>query len=519
MTRFRIGIARLWHESNSFAGTQATIDDFRNRSSYSGVDVGEEMLAHPERRNEVTGFVEAFKQDGNVEIVPLMSAGTLPSGLVTAEAAGFLEETLRREIRKAGPLDGICFAPHGAVSATTIPDLDGHFLNVFREELGPDIPIVCSLDCHAVVTRRMVDFSTALVAYRTHPHMDLVETGMRAARILLDTLRGKVKPVMRCQKIPLLFVDAGTDRQPLRRLFDEFIAWDRTEGVMACSLCTAYPYQDVTEQGWAALSVTDDDPDLAERLARQLAENVWNERRALLPEPMFAPEEAILEAAATPGCPVVIADSADNIGGGADGDTTTLLSVLLAMCSDVDGLILAHLPDMAAVAALATAKVGDTVTVRVGGKRSERFSAPVTVTGQILCKTNGCITNDGKFGPAPTIDIGETICLGIDNLRLVLTEHLIMGPQPSLFRKVGIEPFDAKIVALKSGGGYKVTYGHVAKAVLHADCPGAMSFDVRNFDFKNVPRPILPLDCDFEWRPQENANGTAEDRHALQPEP
>lgn len=496
MSVFRIGVGGFWHESNSFCPVPTHLEDFL---SYSGILVGSEI---PEsgRRDEVAGAVEVLQRDGRIEIVPLVSAEALPAGHITDAAVDRLSDLVRRQVRDSNGLDGICFTLHGAMRAESTTDLDGHFLRILREETGNDVPIVCALDNHAVVTRQMLDLADALVAYRTHPHEDVLETGARAARILLDALDGKTKPVMRCRKVPLLFPDSGTENGTLKDVFDEFIAWDDIEGVIACSLFPSFPWQDAPEQGWAALAVTDNAPELADRLARELAQACWDVRHDLLPEPMVSPEDAVRRAVAIRGCPVVIADPADIVGGGGGGDNTVLLETLLGMRGDVDGLILHHIPDRQAVAALKASQVGDTVTLDVGGKRDDRFSKPVTVTGTILAIAQGPITDDGKFTSKPLVEVGTIVLLGVDNVRLVLTERLIMGPQPSLFRKVGIEPFDAKIVALKTGTGYNVTYAHVAKARIVADCPGALSRNLSNYDFKRIPRPIFPLDPDFEWR-------------------
>lgn len=500
MAALRIGIGRFWHESNSFSSALTAIHDF---ASYDGIVVGTNVLKHLDRRDEMAGFADALGRQSNNTILPLLSAGALPSGLLTEETVHSLEEVLRTQVRRARPLDGICLALHGAMSSTSIADLDGHFLEVLREEAGPDVPVVCALDCHAVVTQKMVDFSTALIAYRTHPHTDLVETGRRAADILVDVLRGKVRPITRYQKIPMLMPpsDDGTHAGALKKLFDRFIAWDRLDGVIACSLCPGFAWQDVPEQGWTAIAVTDNDGALADRLARELAEACWEARQDLLPEPMVPPEEAIRMAAAIPGCPVIVTDSADTIGGGAPGDNTALLDALLKMRRQVDGMVLLHIPDPEAVSRVKGLKVADTVTVEVGGKRDRRFCRPLSVTGQLLCIADGPITNDGKFTAQPRIKTGAVVCLGIDNVRLVLTERSVCGPQPSLFRKVGIEPFGAKIVALKTGVGYKVTYSHAAKAVIRADCPGAESYNLDNYAFERIPRPMFPIDRDFDWSP------------------
>ena len=494
MSTYRIGIARFWHESNSFSPLTTGIADF---ASYAGgVAVGAEVLNRPERSDEIAGFAAVLGQDSQVETVPLLSAGALPVGLLTEDTVQFLEDLLRRQLQAAGRLDGVCLATHGAISGATIADLDGYFLELIRAELGYDVPIIVALDCHAMVTRKMVDLATALIAYRTHPHVDLVDTGRRAAAILLRTLRGEIQPVTRHEKIPMLLPppDDGTNSGALKELFDKFIAWDSIPGVIACSLCPAFAWQDVPEQGWTALAVTDGEAALAERLAGELADACWELRHQLLPAPMQLPEAAVRAAAAVPGCPVVITDSADTVGGGAPGDNTVLLQTLLALRDEVDGLILAHLPDPEAASTLSQSQAGDIVTVAVGGKRDTRFCEPVTVTAQVMCVTGGAITDDGKFSSEPMVDVGKTVCLGIDNVRLVVTERVVLGPQPSLFRKVGIEPFDAKIVTLKTGVGYKATYAGAAKAVIRSDCPGAVSYNLGNFEFKHLARPMFPLD-------------------------
>ena len=499
MDGLRIGIGRFWHESSSFSAVATTIGDF---SSYGEIAVGSQVLEHADRQDEVTGFIQVLRQRPAMEIVPLISAGALPSGLVTREAIDTLEKTLRTQLRQAGRLDGICFALHGAMSAVGVHDLDGHFLTVLREELGSEIPIVCPLDCHAVVTRQMVDLSTALIAYRTHPHVDLVETGRRAAGILRGTLEGKLQPTMDFRKVPLLLPppDDGTHAGALKELFDLLVSWDQDQDVLACSLCPSYAWQDVPEQGWTALAVTNANPDLAGQLATELARRSWEARYRLQPTPMVSPQKAVREALATPGCPVVITDSADTTGAGAPGDSTRLLEVLLSMRNRIEGLIIIHLPDAPAVSRLKQRQVGAAVSVAVGAKRDTYFGRPVEVTGRLLAVTDGIINDDGNFTSEPVIDAGSLVCLGVDNLRLVVSERPVLGPQPSLFRKVDIEPFTAKIVALKTGVGYKVTYGDVAKAVIRADCPGAASYNINNYEFIHVPRPMFPLDAQAEYQ-------------------
>ena len=502
MSRFRIGVGRIWQECNSFSCVATKLADYQ---SAGGIAFGDGVLDQPTRRDEVTGFLDVLAADQDVEVAGLLNANALPSGCATDEVVAFFEDTLGKQLHETGPLDGICFALHGANSALSVTDLDGHFLRIIRDMVGKSLPIVCTLDFHAIVTQQMLDFGDVFFAYRTHPHVDLVETGRRAARVLLRQLQGKCKPVMSYQRVPLLLPppDEGTHAGPLKRLFDTFIAWDQIHGVIGCSLCCSYPFQDVNEQGWLAMAVTDDNAPLGDKLVSQLAEQAWKARHHLLPKPMLPADEAIQQAIAVEGCPVVITDSADTVGAGAPGDTTDLLHQLLDMHHKVDGLILIHIPDPEAISAIkASAQVSE-ATVDIGAKRDLRYSQPsVTVTGCVMCITEGPINDDGHFGTDQIVETGSIVCLGVDNVRIVLTDRIIMGPQPSLFRKVGIEPFEAKIVALKTGVGVKPTYGDMAKAIFRADCPGASSYNFHHHDYQAIRRPIFPLDTEFCWRPE-----------------
>jgi microcystin degradation protein MlrC len=499
----RIGVGRIWHESNGFFAVPTTLDDFR--SYPGGLVLGDALLDRGDADDELTGMLDVFRDEPSVQPVPLLAAAREPSGAIAADSADALADLLRRQLQDAGPLDAVCFSLHGAMTGAQTPDLDGRFLQVIRDEVGGSVPVVCSLDCHAVVSRQMIELATALTAYRTHPHRDVAETGRRAARILLDVLAGRTRPVIAAQKIPLLFVDRGTVTSPLDRLFDKFIAWDDLDGVIACSLCPAYPYQDVPEQGWTALVVTDDDPALAQRLAQELARDVWDARHELKPEPMLPPHDALREARRMSGSPILVTDSADNVGAGARGDTTGILQAMLDTCRDCKGLVLANFTDAQAADIGKSHDVGQTVTVQVGGESDPRYGEPVPVTATIEAVSRGPIPDDGKFTGQPTLDVGAIVCLAVGALRIVLTEHPVWGPHPSLFRKVGIEPFEAKIVVVKSGIGYRVTYGSVARGVIDADCPGPGSRNVRHFDFQAIPRPMFPLDDDLP--PSDGSSG------------
>jgi microcystin degradation protein MlrC len=188
---------------------------------------------------------------------------------------------LRAQLRAAGKLDGVCFATHGSMASAADGDLDGRMLALIHEEC-PGVPITVGLDLHAMVTERMIEHSIAAVSYRTHPHLDLWETGEKAAKILLGALAGQTSPVQSMVRAPMLFADCGTNVGELARIFADIEAWEAADPhVLSLSLNMAFPSLDAAGQGWVAVAVVDGDQALADALAARLAARCWDARAVL----------------------------------------------------------------------------------------------------------------------------------------------------------------------------------------------------------------------------------------------
>ena len=514
----RVGVLKFWHESNTFTSVDTELARFTELGTYSGVKLGDECRPEPgDRNSELTGMLDTFEAaPESVQVVPLMSAGSMPSGPWTAEVVAQMEALLMAQLRKAlavGPLDGVCAALHGAMASRHDRDLDGWILELIRAEVGPNVPITVALDCHAVVTARMAQHARCLVSYKTHPHLDLPETGARAASLLLQALQNPDGGPTQCLiRVPMLFADCGTEVGELKQIFADFAAAEEAPGVLSCCLNMAFPMLDAEDQGWTVVVITDDDIALAESLCTTLAQRVWDARTALWGElelgvPM---QEAMRQAAAVEtgrAGPVVITDAADNVGGGTPGDTPGVLRELLThreLFAPTE-LALLHIPDPSAVALLSDVAIGATTAVPVGGKLDTSFGEPVHVEGTLLARVEGPIENcapGGAFGgTGPTIETGTLVCIASENVRLVLSEKKVQGPHPSIFTKVGLDPFGetTKIVVLKSGTGWQTTYEGKCAAMIRADCPGPMNYNVANFPWGNVRRPIYPLDERMDW--------------------
>ena len=275
--RPRVGILALLQESNTFLSGRTTRRHFEEDLLLRGEAIRQQMAAS---QHEVAGFFAGLAQ-ADIEAVPLFVARAYPHGVIEAASFDFLLESLLRELEAAGPLDGILAAPHGATVAEQAPDADGHWLRRVREKIGPDLPLIATLDPHANLSPEMVAATTALIAYNTNPHLDQRQTGEKAAALMARVLRENLR-LTQAAAFPPMAINIQrqrTDLPPLSHLYTAATALCARPGVISHSLLLGFPYADVAEMGSAALVVTEDNIALAQQCAQQIAREMWQMRR------------------------------------------------------------------------------------------------------------------------------------------------------------------------------------------------------------------------------------------------
>jgi microcystin degradation protein MlrC len=321
----RIGIIGLLHESNTFIATPTTLESFRQGVLASGAEVREKFAGG---HHEIGGFFGLLDQTAGVEAVPIFAARATPSGAITAATVDQLLAMMEENFRRAGKLDGLLLAPHGAGVSESFPDLDGHWMSLVRAWVGPDVPIISTIDPHANLSQKMVDATDALIAYRTNPHLDQRERGVEAARLLLRTLRGEAKPTQ-ASAIPA--VSINIERQnpraaPCRPMYELADAMLREPGVLSNSIVLGFPYADVREMGTSFIVVSDNNPGQARQLVNQLADHLLAQRDAFAGE--FISIDEVIAMLPKSEKPVLLLDMGDNVGGGSPGDGTILAAAL-----------------------------------------------------------------------------------------------------------------------------------------------------------------------------------------------
>ncbi|MBI4254398.1 MAG: M81 family metallopeptidase, partial [Candidatus Rokubacteria bacterium] len=391
------------------------------------------------------------------------------------------------------PLDGILLDLHGAMVPESTEDGEGDLLRAVREAVGPSVPVAVTLDFHANVTQNMVRHATLLHGYKTYPHVDMDARGREATERLLDVAAGRIHPTVAWRQPPLLPPIAGqlTARGPMRRLYDLAGEMEKDPTVVSISVFAGFPLADIKDAGLSIYVATDGNQRLADELADRLATLAWEHRREFL-HTAVPVGEAVARALAADGRPVILADIADNTGGGAGGDTTEILRELLRV--GARQATVACLWDAEAVQACVKAGVGAPVTVLVGGKVDPSHGAPVEVTGRVRTLSDGRFVHKGPMFRGLEGRLGPTAVLDVNDLKIILISLRWQTLDPEMLRVVGIDPTTEKILVVKSSVHYRAAFEPLAHAIIEVDAPGLSSSNLGRFTFKHVRRPIFPLD-------------------------
>lgn len=487
----KIAIGQIWQETNTLNPVPTTRTDFEDFGFYRGPELIERMA----QTNELGGFLQSLRAwPEPPDIVGLVRLAAWPSGPATAETYEWMRETFLQSLREALPVDALLLALHGAMAAEGHPDVEGELLAAIRQQVGPELPIVATLDLHANVTQRMVEHATVLVPYHTMPHIDIFETGVRATRVLRRILVEGARPVTAFRKIAAVVPaerssteTAGTAASDFKARLIELEAWPT---VLAAGLLPVQPWLDIPEFGSSVLVSTDHDQRLAEEACDALATDFYARRREYLPEVVDI-QEAVRQAAEHhPQGLVVLSDPADATTSGAPGDSVWILEELLRHPWQRPVLVTLVSPEVVQIAQQLGA--GAAVDVDLGGRRDTKFGKSIRFRGTVERTFRAEFVMSGHIGKQLAIDMGPSAVLTADAVRVIVTSR--SGPHfaPELFRAAGFDPFAAAVVVAKSPCGFRAVYESQARRILSVRAPGCAPTDFWNHEYRNIPHPLWP---------------------------
>lgn len=480
----RIGVGGCFHESHVFASMLTPLSDF---DLVRGKQFVEQYTG---TRTSMAGFLDTASPEWDV--VPLLYATATPSGAVERSAYEAIRDELAERVQEA-QLDGVFLILHGAMCVDGMVDAEADLLQAVRRRLPHGAPVVVTIDLHANVSERVVEMADTIVSYKTYPHVDAYDRAADATRILAGTLQGTMRPTMALAKPPLIMpVQAGeTDRHPMKSLMELAADVENRPGVLNVSVVPGFPYADEERVGTSIIVTTDDRPDLAAVYADELQRFLW-ERREQLRIRNYTPEEAVNMALEAEAGPVVLADVADNVGAGSAADGTAILAELLKQRAQS---ALVTINDPEAVEQAFSAGVGGDFAGMVGGKTDRFHGAPVPVDGQVArLRADGRIRFHGPYMPGQPHDMGRAAVVRCDGVDIVLTTKRTPPFDGAYLTALELDPATYHVIVAKSAVAWQAAFGSFTKQAIMVDAPGITTVDLDILPYKNLRRPVFPLD-------------------------
>lgn len=490
----RILVAQFAHETNTFSRLPTALEDYRRRWLVEGAAIVPRFRG---TRTELGGLIDHAEKAG-WELVPAVAANATPSGKLTRECWETIRDMIVGAARRPGALDGAVLALHGAMVSETEDDAEGALLEALRGALGVAIPVMVTLDLHANATPRMARHASALISYRTYPHVDQYERAQQAARLLDRALEGRARPqTLLVQPATIVGADHGRTVQPgpMRDLLAKADAFEKEDGIHVVSIQAGFTPADIE---WAGPSVAvSHEPGAAARaraIAAELARDIWTRRdeETIRYLPI---EDVIAEVKADDGKggPLVIADGTDNPGGGGYGDATRMLRALIE--AKVQGAAVGQLFDPAAAQAAARAGAGKRARFSLGGHIDPAFGEPIEIEAQVQSVSDGVFINDGPMAKGTKSDMGATAVLRIGGIEVIVISNRLQNTDLQTFKSQGIDPARRRVLLVKSVHHFRAAYAPIARKVVVVDSGALCTPDPRRYKFTKLRRPIWPLDA------------------------
>lgn len=492
----RVLIAGFKHETNTFSKLPTDLAAYRARGLFHGEDM---RAALGSTNTEIAGFLDACETHG-WEPVLTLAADATPSGKVTRDAFDHVWDTISQTIDQGGTPDAVLLQLHGAMVCEHADDGESALLSLLRKRVGRDVPIAVTHDLHANVTDATGALSDILVSYRTYPHIDQYDTAIQCAGLLKRMMDGEIRPKVHVARGPQLDgVDHGRTTAPgpmldILEIADQLKA---EHGLLAVSINAGFPWADVAYAGPTAIVVADEGrEDAAAAACDVLRAEMWRTRNDITIDFKTAGEALdIARAKGRPGSPVVLADFADNPGGGGYTDSTGLLRAMIE--SDLDNAAFSPLYDPESVKACEAAGEGAEITLEIGGKLAPELGAPIRAEGTVAGLYDGQFKLTGPMSTGVPMNLGPAAVFKTGGIDVVLVSRRAQNFDREYYRAFGIDPMALPVLGLKSAQHFRADYAPIASEIVVVDEGGGItSHNFKALTYDHLRRPIWPLDMD-----------------------
>lgn len=480
-------VAHLATETNTFAAAPTGLGGFEEY----GIFRGDASTRAPQGTGSFMRYMRDLLEGSGHEMVESLCAIAQPAGRTVRSVYEGLRDTILSDLRDAMPVDAVQLLLHGAMAAEGYDDCEGDLAARIREIVGPDVVIGMELDLHCHFTALMHRSADVIVAFKEYPHTDTDERAAELHRLLVDAARGRVRPVTAvadCRMMGLWH----TTREPMISFVARMKAMEQQPGVLSVSLGHGFPWGDVPEAGAKVWVVTDNDLPLARALAEELRQALWALREDIRPMTMEV-DEALDQAlapskvASSTSGPVVLADIADNPGGGAPGDSTFILRRLVER--GIGQAVFGTVWDLGAVQICKDAGVGAALDLRIGGKCGPTSGDPVDVRVVVRAvvedHTQSALGARERLGTSVWVETSS-------GLHIVLASIRTQTYGTDAFTGLGLTLADKRVVVVKSTQHFHAQFAPIARAVLYVTTPGTLSLDYARIPFQRRSLDFWP---------------------------
>lgn len=488
-------IAMMKHETNTFSPIVTDWSRFENWGVYFGKAA---LNAYENTGMPMAAYID-LAREYNAEIITPVAAEAMPSGPVTSDAYLKLADAVYEAV-DAG-CDAVLLDLHGAMVSELTMDGEGTLLEKIRQ-INPNLPIAVTCDFHCNLTEKMVSNCTALIGYKTYPHVDMYQVGKQVGRIVLESMEGRYNPVMARQQLPLLThtLKQGTADHPTKSLIQACREAEKEEDVLAATFFGGFPLADMPDAGASTLVVLDGDGARASAVSREIAEQAWNDRADFIYH-LGSLQETIARAKDLRDYPVILLDHEDNCGSGGTQDVMAVIKEVID--KNLEDVAVAAVYDPEAVKRMQDAGVGAELEITLGGKIDMPSISlqpkPLKVKGKVKVLTDGHWVVHGPMYTGVEVFMGPTAVFETGNVQIVVVSLHHEPWDIGVFTSVGIQPQQKKYLLLKSRIHYRAGFAPIAKHTIHCDGEGVTTSRNDLLSYKHLRRPIYPLDEDVDF--------------------
>lgn len=481
----RIFLASLGTETNTFSPFVTSRRDFEETYLARAGNYGDQpfIFAVP----MIVWRREA--QERGWDVVESLCTFAQPGGITRRDVYESFRDEILHDLRQAMPVDAVFLSLHGAMVAAGYDDCEGDLIARVRQIVGPDAPIGVELDLHCHLTQQMVDNATAIVTFKEYPHVDFAERATELFDIIAGTLAGTLQPRMALYDCGMIGV-YHTTQQPMQDYVEKLKTLEGQNGVLSISVGHGFPWGDVPDMGTRILVVTDGRPERGAALAEELGQQLFALREQLQPD-YTSIDEALDVALASDATPVVLADVADNAGGGAPSDSTFLLRALLDR--GVENAAVGLIWDPVAVKLATDAGAGTTFDLRLGGKMGPTSGDPVDLRVTVTKVVSDATQTFGQGPDKAQNRMGDAVALHARGIDLVVNSIRTQTFHPDAFTNLGIDPSRKRIVVVKSMQHFHAGFAPIAGKILYVATPGALMPDFQALPYRRVNHDLWPL--------------------------